>query len=249
MRNTWAAYLVDIASGRIEWTLGGRHSSFKFGPSAAFEWQHDVTLQPDSTVTCSTTTAASSPAAAPTVTPTGAVARAGAQARPAGTRTATLAAQYGARRLSTPTTWATPSRCPTATCSSAGARNRTSRSTSRSGQAALRRRAARPEPQLPGAPSQQWVGQPLVPARRRGRERKDGKTTVYASWNGATELASWTRARRLGRRRAGAGDAAKAGFETAIPVKAGGQGFTLQALDANGRVLGRSRPFSVSSSS
>ncbi len=24
MRNTWAAYLVNIASGRIEWTLGGR---------------------------------------------------------------------------------------------------------------------------------------------------------------------------------------------------------------------------------
>ena len=43
--------------------------------------------------------------------------------------------------------------------------------------------------------------------------------------------------------------AAKSGFETAIPVKAGGQQFTLQALDANGRVLGTSRPFRASSSS
>ncbi len=34
MRNTWAAYLVNIATGKIEWTLGGRHSSFKFGPKA-----------------------------------------------------------------------------------------------------------------------------------------------------------------------------------------------------------------------
>ena len=42
MRNTWAAYLVNIATGKIEWTLGGRHSSFKFGPSAEFQWQHDV---------------------------------------------------------------------------------------------------------------------------------------------------------------------------------------------------------------
>ena len=50
MRDTLAAYLVDIASGRIEWTLGGRDSSFKFGPGAEFEWQHDVMLQPDSTV-------------------------------------------------------------------------------------------------------------------------------------------------------------------------------------------------------
>ena len=51
MRDTWAAYLVDIASGTIEWTLGGRHSSFKFGPGAAFQWQHDVAARPDSTVT------------------------------------------------------------------------------------------------------------------------------------------------------------------------------------------------------
>ncbi len=48
MRNTWAAYLVDAATGRIEWTLGGKHSSFKFGPGAAFQWQHDVMLQPTS---------------------------------------------------------------------------------------------------------------------------------------------------------------------------------------------------------
>src|SRR5580692_5848629 len=50
MRDTWAAYLVDIATGRIEWTLGGRRSSFKFGPGAAFAWQHDVKLEDGSTV-------------------------------------------------------------------------------------------------------------------------------------------------------------------------------------------------------
>ena len=42
MRNTWAAYKVNIATGKVEWTLGGRHSSFKFGPGADFRWQHDV---------------------------------------------------------------------------------------------------------------------------------------------------------------------------------------------------------------
>jgi hypothetical protein len=47
-------------TGRIEWTLGGRHSSFKFGPGAGFQWQHDVALGAGSTVSrCSTTTAAS----------------------------------------------------------------------------------------------------------------------------------------------------------------------------------------------
>ncbi len=44
MRNTWAAYMVNIQTGKIEWTLGGKHSSFKFGRGAEFQWQHDVAL-------------------------------------------------------------------------------------------------------------------------------------------------------------------------------------------------------------
>ncbi len=50
MRNTWAAYLVDIPIGRIEWTLGGKRSTFTFGKGADFQWQHDVELEPGSTV-------------------------------------------------------------------------------------------------------------------------------------------------------------------------------------------------------
>jgi hypothetical protein len=37
----------------------------------------------------------------------------------------------------------------------------------------------------------------------------------------------------------------KAGFETAIPVKAGPRSFKLQALDGDGRVIGTSSRFSV----
>ena len=51
MRDTWAAYLVNIKTGKIEWTLGGRHSSYTLGPGAAFQWQHDVRLQPGGVVT------------------------------------------------------------------------------------------------------------------------------------------------------------------------------------------------------
>ena len=42
MRDTWAAYQVGVAGGKIEWTLGGKRSSFSFGPNADFAWQHDV---------------------------------------------------------------------------------------------------------------------------------------------------------------------------------------------------------------
>jgi hypothetical protein len=40
---------------------------------------------------------------------------------------------------------------------------------------------------------------------------------------------------------------AKSGFETAIPVPSGSTRFELQALDAAGRVIGTSTPFSTTS--
>ena len=46
MRSTWAAYQVNVATGAIDWTLGGMHSSFRFGSGASFQWQHDVTVYP-----------------------------------------------------------------------------------------------------------------------------------------------------------------------------------------------------------
>jgi hypothetical protein len=41
-RNTWAAYKVSRRTGRILWRLGGKRSDFAFGAGARFEWQHDV---------------------------------------------------------------------------------------------------------------------------------------------------------------------------------------------------------------
>ena len=90
-----------------------------------------------------------------------------------------------------------------------------------------------------------WVGEPLTPPAGAARQ-KDGGTTVYASWNGATRVVSW---RVLAGAGAGAGrlsavaSAAKSGFETAIPVPPGHTSFKVQALSANGRVIGASRLF------
>ena len=86
-------------------------------------------------------------------------------------------------------------------------------------------------------------------ARRLGAARNTASgSTVYASWNGATELASW-------RVLASAGTAApkpiasapRSGFETAITVPAGYRSFRLQALDAAGRVIGNSAEFAAQS--
>jgi len=51
VRNTWALYELDKQTGRIVWTLGGKHSTFRLGPGAGFEWQHDGAMLPDGTIT------------------------------------------------------------------------------------------------------------------------------------------------------------------------------------------------------
>jgi len=52
-RNTWAAYEIDQQTGGIEWTLGGKDSSFKLGSGVEFAFQHDVRVHTkgDPTVT------------------------------------------------------------------------------------------------------------------------------------------------------------------------------------------------------
>jgi len=50
-RNTWAVYEISRNTGKVVWTLGGKESSFKMGSGTRFEWQHDARMQPDGTVT------------------------------------------------------------------------------------------------------------------------------------------------------------------------------------------------------
>jgi hypothetical protein len=49
-RNTWATYLISATTGAIAWRLGGKNSSFSLGSGVHFAWQHDAELQPDGTL-------------------------------------------------------------------------------------------------------------------------------------------------------------------------------------------------------
>ena len=92
---------------------------------------------------------------------------------------------------------------------------------------------------------EQWVGLPPYPPVGVARE-KGAKTTVYASWNGATRVVSW-------RVLAGSGTSglatvatsATSGFETAIPMRQSYRLFKVEALDASNRVIGSSRLFTI----
>ncbi len=50
-RNTWSVYDVSAQTGAIHWTLGGRASTFKMGHDTQFMFQHDARLQPDGDIT------------------------------------------------------------------------------------------------------------------------------------------------------------------------------------------------------
>jgi hypothetical protein len=47
-RNTWAAYKVDHRTGAVLWSLGGKWSNFRMEPGASFAFQHDVEDQSSS---------------------------------------------------------------------------------------------------------------------------------------------------------------------------------------------------------
>ncbi|HST55162.1 MAG TPA: arylsulfotransferase family protein [Solirubrobacteraceae bacterium] len=87
-----------------------------------------------------------------------------------------------------------------------------------------------------------WVGTPgNAPAIAFGAASSSSPATVYASWNGATKVASW---RVLGGPSASElsaiANAPRGGFETAIPVPGSAPYLAVQALDAAGNVLSTS---------
>jgi len=249
MRNTWAAYMVNVGTGQIEWTLGGKHSSFKFGRGAEFQWQHDVALgvggHTGLTITVFDDHCCQLTGGGTSVEPTG-PSRGLVLELNQSTHVATLEAQYGDREgfkseymgdtqpLANSNTFVGWGSAPYFT------------EYGPSGKLLL-------EGEFPGSDLsyrtmvEPWVGLPLTAPAAAVRST-NGRTTVYASWNGATQLVSW---RVLGA--AGAGrltpvaSAAKSGFQTAIPVPQGDRSFEVQALGAAGTVIGTSRELSGSS--
>jgi hypothetical protein len=244
MRDTWAAYLVNIRTRTIEWTLGGRESSYKFGSQAAFQWQHDVVLQPNSEVTmfddhCCQLTGGG------TYVPATGPSRALVIKLNQQTHTATLVAQYGEGRNENADYMGDVQPLSDGNVFVGWGSRPFLSEYSKSGQLLL-------DGYFPGsdlsyrAEVEPWVGLPLTRPSGSARRAAGGGTTVYASWNGATQVASWRiLAGSSGGRLRVATMASRYGFETAIQVHGSDSTFEVEALSATGRVLGTSKPFTV----
>jgi Arylsulfotransferase (ASST) len=230
-RNTWAGYEIDHRSGRILWRLGGKHPSFKMGPGTETAFQHDIRWQPDHTIT---------------VFDDGASPQVHKQSRVIHERI-----EWKAKAVKLVGAWA---HSPALVAASQGNYQLLPDGNSFVGwgQSPFITEFGRGgtvlfQAQLPGrgdsyrAYRLPWKGMPASPPAVAVHKAGNGTLDVYASWNGATEVASWrVLAWNEIHHVARAGTAARAGFETTIPVPEGYAWYSVQALGPSGKVLATS---------
>jgi EmrB/QacA subfamily drug resistance transporter len=239
MRNDWAAYKVNIRTGAIVWTLGGRRSTFTFGSGASFQWQHDVVTYPGTPLLTLFDDHCCQITGGGTYVDATAPSRGLVLKLNLNSHTATVADQYSHGSGFDAEYMGSLEPLPGGNeFVGWGSANYFSEYTA-SGQMLLD--AKLPYPDITyRALLEPWTGMPLDPPRGAAR-RQSGKTTVYASWNGATNVSSW----RVLAGQSTVAAAARAGFETAIPVQSSATAFTVQALDSHRRVLGTSHVFNA----
>jgi hypothetical protein len=244
-RNTWTVYDVNSQTGQIEWRLGGKRSSFAMGAGTNTAWQHDPRELPNGSISVFDN------GAGPAIhkQSRGIVVNLDPQ-----TKTATLVGQ-----LFHP---------PPLLAESQGNMQALANGDwflgwgqvpdfselSPSGQLLF-------DAHFPTHTQSYrdfrfaWTGTPAHPpalavepatggGSAGGGGTAGGGRTAYASWNGATLVASWRLlAGPSAASLAPVAQVARAGFETAIPLPAGaavGPYFAVQALGGDGGVLGAS---------
>lgn len=234
-RNTWAVYKVERHTGRVIWRLGGKRSDFSLGKGVRFAWQHHARWHPGNLM--SVFDDEGDPPAGPQ------------------SRGLVLRVDETSRHVSLVRAYLHPkSRLLAGSQGSVqllddghvlvGWGSKPYYTEFRhDGSWVLDAEMATGESYR--AFRYEWRGTPTdLPAA--AGARTTGGATVYASWNGATDVVAW---RALG----GAepthlvvvGTAGRRGFETAVPVSGVPLWVAVEALDGSGSVLAASKPVRV----
>ncbi len=234
-RDTSAVYLVNRATGRIDWTLGGKHSSFSLRPGARFWFQHDARMLAPDRVSMFDDEAGP-PLKAPS-------SRALILALDLRRRTARVARQYHRTGQNTSAqSEGSVQRLPNNNVFVGFGSTEFFSEFSPSG--ALVFDASLPtddgsyrEYAFP------WTATPTTQPDIAAKKAEAGTgVDVYASWNGATTVARW---QVLGGASAAAltplTTVARQGFETHISLSTAPAVVAVKALDAHGRALNESR--------
>ncbi len=233
-RNTWALYELDTRTGQILLRVGGKHNDVKQATGAKTAFQHDATAQANGTITVFDN------GAVPKVEPQSRALIVGLNTR---TKTETLLAAYA---HASPTL-SSGSQGNVQTLSGGnmfvgwgsepyfseyGSTGQLLYDAHWHGSYESYRAYRFPWNATPASPPSLAIVPGAVPS---------AQATVYASWNGATEVAGWrVLAGPSPSQLAPVASAAKAGFETGIAIPGNEAYVTVQALNSAGATIGTS---------
>jgi hypothetical protein len=226
-RNTHTIYEISRRTGRILWRLGGKRSDFTLGRDARFAWQHDARRLPNGNLSLFDNSA-------------------GPQVRKQSRglilhldlarRLATVVRNFVHRPPLVSVDQGNLQRLPNGDFLAGWGHQPRFTEFGPRGTVRFDGRFGRGRVDSYRAFRFRWVGRP-----RRPPDVAVAGRTLYVSWNGATEVRKW-------RLLAGASRKSlrpvltvpKNGFETAIPLRGGGNWVAAQALDRRDRSLARS---------
>jgi hypothetical protein len=231
-RNTWTLYQINEQTGQVLSRAGGKHSTIKMGAGTLTAFQHDATLLSNGLISVFDN------GGLPTVHPQsrGIVVSLNAQ-----TGTETLVAEYEHPSALKAGSQGDVQSLPSGNLFIGWGAEPWFSEFSTTGQLLFDARMP------PGDESYRayrfpWTGTPSeAPAVAASASSASAPVTVYASWNGATEVASWrVLAGPSAKQLAAVASAARSGFETAIATPGPEPYVQVQALSASGAVLGTS---------
>ncbi len=230
-RRTSAVYKIHRRTGEVAWRLGGKRSDFEMGKGATFAYQHDARRQPDGTITLFDNRGADMEE----------------QSRgirlklDEGAMTATLQQEFTHPKEPFATYQANVQVLPNGNVFVGW--GSAPYLTEHDGEGNLLFDAALPpEVESYRAFRFPWTGRPQGAPDLAGEPGTGGRLTLYASWNGATEVASWqVLAGPKPEELKPVGEAPRMGFETAIAVETEKPYVAVRARDRSGRALGAPR--------
>jgi hypothetical protein len=229
-RNTWAGYEINHATGQVVWRLGGKHSSFHMGSGTGTAWQHDMRWQRDGTIT---------------VFDDGAAPRAHAQSRAIheqidwqDRRVSLVGRDVRSSSLLTGSQ-GNDETLPEGNAFVGWGEQPFVTEFDPSGQTVFEANLPYPA-QSYRAYTFPWTGTPASPPSLAVSAAGEA-STVYASWNGATQVTSWrVLAGPNPAQLTPIATAPASGFQTTIPVASAQADFAVQALGASGQTLATS---------
>lgn len=228
-RHSWAVYKIDRTTGRIIWRLGGRRSDFPLAKDLRFSWQHDARAEGQNVVRIFDNAAASE--------------RVRKRSRviwfrldPAAKRARRIRQVEHPRGLSSGTQANAQALADGHVFVGWGSQGHFSEF-DRRGRMLFDARVPRGYDSY-RAYRAPWTATPAQPPSV-AASRRGPTTTVWASWNGATEVRRWQvlAGSRRDRLSAVGRSAAWGGLETRVRVRSSARYVAVRALDAKGRTL------------